>query len=113
MDYIQISQTGLSTPLGGHRAVLQRPRAKPSLGSFAEAFPNIAKFKCHDIKYSPVKLKFVVFIITLYTFLVTFGDAFYLECSGVIKCQKFASGARATSLCAWSWIKRSVFTTRS
>ena len=52
---------------------------KPSLGSFAEAFTsiNIAKHKCPDIKYSPAKLKFVVFIVTSYTSLVTFGDAFF------------------------------------
>ena len=35
-----------------------------SLRIIAEAFTGIAKPKCHDIQYSPVKLKFVVFIIT-------------------------------------------------
>ena len=38
---------------------------RPSLGSFAEAFTSIAKPKCHDIKYSPGKLIFAVFITTL------------------------------------------------
>ena len=42
---------------GGHEQ-------RPSFGIFAEAFASIAKSKCHDIRYSPVKLKPVVFIIT-------------------------------------------------
>ena len=37
-----------------------------SLGSFAEAFISIAKPKCYDIKYSPVKLKFVQWKCSLY-----------------------------------------------
>ena len=64
-------------PLGVMEQFSMGHEQKPSLGSFAEAFPTIAKSKCHDIKYSPVKLKFVVFIITLYTSLVTSSDAFF------------------------------------
>ena len=60
---------------------------RPSLDSFAEAYISTAKPKCHNIKYSSVKLKFAVFIITSLTFVVTFGDAFFwnvLELSGTL-----------------------------
>ena len=53
-----------SAPLGATERFSASHEQRPSLGSFAEAFTSIAKPKCHDIKYSPVKLKFVVFIIT-------------------------------------------------
>ena len=59
----QSSQTGLRTLLGAMERFLGGHEQRLSLGSFAEVFINIARPKCHDIKYSPVKLKFVVSII--------------------------------------------------
>ena len=48
----RVSQTGPSALLGGHEQM-------PLLGSFAKVFTSIAKPKCHDLKYSLVKLKFI------------------------------------------------------
>ena len=55
---------GPRPPLGATEQFSEVYEQRPSLGSFAEAFTSIAKPKCHNIKYLPVTLKFVVFIIT-------------------------------------------------
>ena len=54
-----------SATLGATERLSKSHEQKPSLGGFAEAFTSIAKPKCHDNRYLPNELKFVVFIITL------------------------------------------------
>lgn len=40
---------------------------------------DVAQPKCPDVNYSPVKLKFVIFIMTLETYFMTFGDVTLLN----------------------------------
>ena len=67
----------LGFPLGVTERYFGGHEQRSSLCSCAEAFTSIAKPKCHDIKYLPVELKFVVSIISSQTAKVMFGDAFF------------------------------------
>ena len=63
-EWTRISQTGPRPPLGAAKRLCGSHEQRSLLDNFAETFTSIAKPKCHVIEYSPIKLKFVVFIIT-------------------------------------------------
>ena len=67
----RVHQTGASVALWGPQSGSPGGHEQgPSLGSFAGAFTSIAKPKCHDIKHSPVKLKFQFSLLCLRFFLL-------------------------------------------